>query len=167
LLDLAAATGELSGLAIAGKKPYDLATGLLRALRSAKPTVVVLEDMHWADEATLDVLRLLSRRLEQAAVLLVVSYRDDQLGRSHPLRIVLGDLPSGGLVSRVAVGALSRQAVEVLARPAGLDAAKLHRQTGGKSVLRDRGSRLGRQADTAHGHGRGLGQGGQLEHASA
>jgi DNA-binding CsgD family transcriptional regulator/tetratricopeptide (TPR) repeat protein len=131
LLDLAAATSELRGLTRPGAKPFDLAAGLLRALDRGTPTVVVLEDMHWADEATLDVVRLLARRLERAAVLLVLSYRDDQLDRSHPLRVVLGDLPAGGLVVRVTVGALSRAAVTDLARPAGLDAAKLHQQTGG------------------------------------
>jgi DNA-binding CsgD family transcriptional regulator len=131
LLDLAEATAERGGLAISGNKPYDLASSLLKALKSAKPTIVVIEDLHWADEATLDVLRLLSRRLEQAAVLLVVSYRDDQLGRSHPLRVVLGELPKGGLVSRITVGALSREAVESLAKPTGIDPAKLHQQTGG------------------------------------
>jgi DNA-binding CsgD family transcriptional regulator len=131
LLDLAAATSELRGLTRPGAKPFDLAAGLLRALDPGTPTVVVLEDMHWADEATLDVVRLLARRLPQAAVLLVLSYRDDQLDRSHPLRVVLGDLPAGGLVARVTVGALSLAAVTELAGPAGLDAAKLHRQTGG------------------------------------
>jgi DNA-binding CsgD family transcriptional regulator/tetratricopeptide (TPR) repeat protein len=131
LLDLAASLADLSDLAVAAIKPYDLAAGLLRALRTRPPAVVVLEDMHWADEATLDVARLLLRRLAQVAALLVLSYRDDELGRSHPLRIVLGDLPKDGLVSRVAVGGLSRAAVEVLARPAGLDAARLHQQTAG------------------------------------
>ncbi len=58
------------------------------------PSIVVLEDLHWADEATLDVLRLLARRIETLPVLLVATYRDDELDPSHPLRILLGELTS-------------------------------------------------------------------------
>jgi predicted ATPase len=50
----------------------------------------------WADEATLDVLRLLARRVDTVPGLVLVSYRDDELGRDHPLRIVLGECPSVG-----------------------------------------------------------------------
>jgi DNA-binding CsgD family transcriptional regulator/tetratricopeptide (TPR) repeat protein len=64
-------------------------------------------------------------------VLLVASYRDDELDRSHPLRVVLGDLPSRGAVDRVRVPPLSREAVEVLAEPYGLDPDELYRRTDG------------------------------------
>ncbi len=131
LLDLAESCEELAELASAGARPADVAAGLLAALTPGPPTVLVLEDVHWADEATLDVVRLLARRLDQAPMLLALSYRDDQLGRSHPLRIVLGDLPKCGPVTRVTVGALSAEAVGLLARPAGIDGAELHQRTGG------------------------------------
>ena len=55
-------------------------------------TMLVLEDVHWADEATLDVLRLLARRIETLPALVLATYRDDELDRAHPLRIVLGEL---------------------------------------------------------------------------
>lgn len=54
--------GELEELVAAGARPYEVAAGIVRELRRRAPTVVVLEDVHWADGATLDVLRLLGRR---------------------------------------------------------------------------------------------------------
>ncbi len=132
MLDIAEqAGGELAALVTAGAGPFDVLAVLLPALRASAPTVLVLEDMHWADEASLDVVRLLARRIDQVAVLLVVSYRDDQLGRSHPLRVVLGDMPRDGLVTRVSVGGLSRAAIAQLAAPLRIDAAQLFDRTGG------------------------------------
>jgi len=81
------------------------------------PTLLVIEDAHWADDATLDLLRFLGRRIDRAACLLVISYRDDELASAHPLRRVLGDLPAG-LVTRVALPRLTAPAVELLARSA-------------------------------------------------
>ena len=55
---------------------------------SRRPIVAVFEDVHWADEATLDLLRFLGRRIARTAALLVLTYRDDELGPRHPLRTV-------------------------------------------------------------------------------
>ncbi len=126
--------GEIGG-AVAARvgedaRPYDVATALLHEL-AAGPSVLVFEDVHWADEATLDVIRLAGRRAGEVPVLLVLSYRDDGLDRSHPLRIVLGDLPGSDLVTRLALAGLSPRAVAELAGPAGVDAAELHRSTAG------------------------------------
>jgi DNA-binding CsgD family transcriptional regulator/tetratricopeptide (TPR) repeat protein len=96
--------------------------------------VVVVEDAHWADEATLDLLVFLGRRLERTAVMLVVTYRDDELGADHPLRGVLGALPQG-LVHRVQLRSLSVAAVAELARRAGRPAAGLREVTGGNPLL--------------------------------
>ena len=100
-------------------KPHAVADWLLEELASAAPAVVVLEDVHWADEATLDVLRIVGRRIDSVPAVLVASYRDDELDRSHPLRPVLGELPSRGLVSRLPVSCLSDEAVVTLAAPGG------------------------------------------------
>jgi predicted ATPase len=54
---------------------------------------LVLEDLHWADEATLDVIRLLARRVESVPALIVASFRDDELDYASQLRVVLGELP--------------------------------------------------------------------------
>jgi hypothetical protein len=63
--------------------------------------LLALEDLHWADEASLDVLSLLARRLDGVPVLMVVTYRDDELGATHPLRIVLGELATNDVVTRM------------------------------------------------------------------
>jgi DNA-binding CsgD family transcriptional regulator/tetratricopeptide (TPR) repeat protein len=90
-----------------------------------------VDDLHWADEATLDVLRLLARRIESIGSVVLASYRDDELGREHPLRIVIGDLATVAGVDRLSVSPLSAGAVQELARPHGLDAVELYRTTGG------------------------------------
>src|SRR5215469_536256 len=132
VLDLAVMIGgEVAARAADGARPFDVAAALLRELRSAGPSVLVLEDVHWADEATLDVVRLAGRRVADVPVLLVLSWRDDELGPSHPLRIVLGDLPGSDLVTRLELAGLSPQAVAELAGPAGVDAGELHRWTAG------------------------------------
>jgi DNA-binding CsgD family transcriptional regulator/tetratricopeptide (TPR) repeat protein len=96
--------------------------------------VVVVEDAHWADEATLDLLVFLGRRLERAPALLVVTYRDDELGADHPLRGVLSALPRG-VVHRVRPQPLSETAVAELAWRAGRPATGLRALTGGNPLL--------------------------------
>jgi predicted ATPase len=76
---------------------------LVADLASArKPPLVVLEDLHWADDATLDLLRFLARRVEGTRALIVATYRDDEVGDRHPLRVVLGDLATSTLRGAVA-----------------------------------------------------------------
>src|SRR5205814_2335717 len=96
-----------------------------------KPTVLVLEDLHWADESTLDLLRLLGRRVEGLDAPVLVTYRDDELGPAHPLRIVLGDLESTADTLRLRLPSLSAEAVGELAQPHGADAADLYAKTAG------------------------------------
>lgn len=94
------------------------------------PVAMVVEDAHWADEATLDLLRFLGRRIHQLPAVLVVSYRDDEVGLSHPLRAVIGDLPAKS-VRRVRLMPLSSQAVESLALAAGKSATGWYELTAG------------------------------------
>jgi len=124
--------GELASLVAGGAKPHEVAAALLAELGAPKGTVLVLEDLHWADEATLDVVKLLARRVEQAPVLVLASYRDDELERTHPLRIVLGELATSPAVTRVPVERLSQAAVAQLAElHAAIDPEDLFRQTAG------------------------------------
>lgn len=95
------------------------------------PALVVFEDVHWADEATLDLLTFLGRRIGSTRALLVATYRDDEVGPSHPLRVVLGTLATNADVRRMGVSPLSERAVGELVADSGLDPAELHRQTGG------------------------------------
>ncbi len=121
--------GELADVLSRGVMPHEVAAVLAREVRS--PTLFVLEDVHWADEATLDLLRLLARRIASMPILIVASYRDDELDRAHPLRIVLGELATSSSVQRVRVEALSAEAVAQLAAPHAVDADELYRKTAG------------------------------------
>lgn len=94
-------------------------------------SVCIVEDVHWADGATLDLLRFLSRRIASLPVLLVMSYRDDEIGAQHPLAVLLGDLATSAAVSRIGLQPLSEAAVAELSAGTGTNAAALHRLTGG------------------------------------
>jgi len=106
-------------------------TALMQDLRTSSPTILVLEDVQWADEATLDVVKLLARRVESVPALVVATYRDDELDRVHPLRRVLGALATSGAVGRLQLAPLSPDAVEVMAQPYDLDSVELYKRTGG------------------------------------
>ncbi|MGH7778018.1 MAG: ATP-binding protein, partial [Candidatus Dormibacterales bacterium] len=123
--------GELARLVSAGARPYEVGAELLRALARRGPTLVVLEDLHWADEATLDLVRIIGRRIEGAPALLVLTYRDDELERGHPWRAVLGDLAGAGPIARIHVSCLSASAVGRMSEPHGIDPDALFRITGG------------------------------------
>jgi len=132
LLDIARVTGgELGDLVDAGGKPHDVAGALIDELESPAPTVVVIEDVHWADKATLDVVRLVARRVQAVKALFVMSYREEQLHRGHPLRIVLGELAGIRPVTRIELTGLSREAVATLAQRSTIDADELYVRTGG------------------------------------
>src|SRR5262245_26042404 len=64
----------------------ELLLGVLERIAEARPLMFVIEDLHWADRSTLDLVALLVRALRAGSVLLVVSFRTDELHRSHPLR---------------------------------------------------------------------------------
>lgn len=93
-----------------------------------EPTLVVLEDAHWADEATLDLLLYLGRRLERTNTLLVATYRDDELGVDHRLRVVLAEVDE---TRRISLRPLSVEGVRTLAAGSPFDPVELHRLTGG------------------------------------
>jgi predicted ATPase len=88
-VDIAGAVGgELASL-VAAARPQEVMVTLLDALRGQGPTVLVLEDLHRADEATLDVLTLLAARIRLVPALVLASYRDDELG-GNPFFIAIG-----------------------------------------------------------------------------
>jgi ATP/maltotriose-dependent transcriptional regulator MalT len=132
LVEVAESVGEeLEGLVNEAARPQELAAALFRNLAGSSGTVLVLEDVHWADEATLDVLKLVARRIETTPTLVLVTYRDDELDRAHPLRIVLGETATSHAVGRIDVPRLSPGAVARLAEPAGVDPEELYRTTSG------------------------------------
>ena len=130
LLDVAETIGgQFERAVAAAERPYEVATALLRELRRRAPTVLVLEDLHWADEATIDVLALVGARIATAPALVLASYRDDELDRTHRLRVVLGEVVR--TPGRITVDPLSKAAVAELAAPHHVDAEELYARTGG------------------------------------
>jgi predicted ATPase len=105
----------------------------VRAALATEPTVWLVEDLHWADAATLDLIRYLARRGEGNPVLLLLTFRDDELGADHPLRVLLGELATARGVHRVGVPPLSRAAVAELARGSDVDLDTLCERTGGNA----------------------------------
>jgi DNA-binding CsgD family transcriptional regulator/tetratricopeptide (TPR) repeat protein len=132
VVDIAEQTGgELAELVGRGAVPYEVAVALGRVLEHGAPSILVLEDVHAADEATLDVLRLLAARLDGFPALVIVTYRDVGLDRWHPLRLVLGEVASVAPVERLRLVPLSQDAVTQLAASRAVAADELYRKTSG------------------------------------
>jgi DNA-binding CsgD family transcriptional regulator/tetratricopeptide (TPR) repeat protein len=108
----------------------DLLSGSHHRLR----TVLILEDAHWADQATLDWLSFVGRRIDRLPVLLIVTFRDDEVGAGHPLRRTLASFPNTA-VQRISVPPLSRACVAKQAELAGHDPDAIYRLTGGNPLL--------------------------------
>ena len=96
------------------------------------PTVLVMEDLHWADDATLDLLRFLGRRVSVTPSVVVATYRSDEIA-DHPLQLVLGDLATTPAAHHVEVPPLTRDGVEAMTAGVALDADRVHRITGGNA----------------------------------
>jgi len=108
-----------------------LFTRFLQALsRHDKPVLIVFEDIHWADEATLDFIKFLGRRIAHIPCLFILTYRDNDIDPHHPLRHVMGQLPADGC-TRLQLQPLSRQAVVQLAHERGYDGEEVYSITGG------------------------------------
>ena len=120
----------------AGGGPHEVVAALLGDDEAARPSVLVLEDVHWADEATLDVIRLLASKVERRRVLAIATFRDTELDRTHPLRIVAGEVVAKPAVTRLPVEPLSEEAVAVLAESAGLPRSSTARRRETRSSSR-------------------------------
>lgn len=112
--------GEVSDL-IADGAPVHRIVGPLVAVLTETPHVVVVDDLQWADEATLDLLRLLVVRIGGTRSLVIGTHREDGVGLDHPLRRLLGDVARSPHASRMLLGPLSRDGVAALVADRGLD----------------------------------------------
>ena len=123
--------GELSALLNLGADRQVIYSACLTELQK-RSTIVAFEDIHWADEATLDLIKFLSRRIQRTPSLFILTYRDDELSAGNPLRLVLGDLPRG-VTKRLQLLPLSHSAVFALAKAEGQaeQANELFDTTGG------------------------------------
>ena len=106
-------TGQLPELLHSDADQQSIFSACLIEMQQS-PGIVVFEDIHWADEATLDLIKFLGRRIQLTKSLLILTYRDDELSAAHPLRLVLGDLPRSVTI-RLALLPLSQVSVLELA----------------------------------------------------
>lgn len=102
--------------------------------RNRTPTVMVLEDVQWADEVTVELLTFLGRRLHSLPMLVVLTFRESELSPTHPLHTLLAGLPSER-TSYLALPPLSPDATAVLARRAGATMPGLYQVTGGNPLF--------------------------------
>ncbi len=122
---------SLASLVRHGARFADVLAGMVELLADRRtPKVLVVEDVHWADGATLDLLRYLARRIERTRALLVITWRDEDLAADHGLRAVLAGLGARS-TWRETLQPLSPAAVAAWARQAGRNADGLHQTTGG------------------------------------
>jgi DNA-binding NarL/FixJ family response regulator len=120
--------GDLAGLA--QQQLFGAVLGMLAELAAARPVLLILEDLHWADRSTRDLVTFLSRVLHRERVAVVGTYRTDDLHRRHPLRAVVAELLRLPSVAAIELGPLSyadmAEHLSALAQ-APLEAAVLHR----------------------------------------
>src|SRR5689334_15572259 len=73
----------------AGGTRSDVLSAAFALVEASGPLVTVIEDVHWADEATLDAVRFIARRIAQARTVVVLTYRDDEVVDAHPAQVLL------------------------------------------------------------------------------
>jgi DNA-binding CsgD family transcriptional regulator len=138
-----------------GAARHEVFARLSSVLRQcSRPHLLVIEDAHWADEATLDLVRYLARRVHQMRALVLVTYRAEEAAADHPLRVLLGDVATSVGLRRADLSPLSAAGVRTLVEAASgghtpeaattsptattpatvesqVDSEQLHRVTGG------------------------------------
>ena len=119
--DLAPSVGPRLAEALRAGERDEVMDALLEELQHPPPSTLVVEDVHWADEATVDTLRFLVRRIGRLPVVLLLSYRDDELSSDHPLTQLLGDASHADQVHHLSPQRLSEPAVRELIADSLLD----------------------------------------------
>lgn len=115
-----------------GDQPLDIFAAVFDELLN-EPTVLVLDDLHWADQATVDLLRFALRRVSRTPSLVIGTVRDEEVGPTSPMRSLLGDVARSPHAAKVALPPLSMAAVANLVGERSVDAEWLHRVTGGNA----------------------------------
>lgn len=108
LAESGAPAAGIGGAAAAQSVLFEHVLCVLQRLGERSPVILVLEDLHWSDPSTRDLLVFLARNLRRARVVLIGTYRLDDLHRRHPLRPVLGELERGGHIRPIEVRPLTR-----------------------------------------------------------
>ena len=122
---------ELRARLEAGATRSDVLGAIYALVDDTAPLVMVIEDLHWADEATLDAVRFIARRIAQARCVLILTYRDDEVTGGHPAQILLGELGTNRSASRLPLPPLTLDGVRVLLDGTGLDPATVLETTAG------------------------------------
>lgn len=133
LYDIArAAGGDSTAVIASGAARHELFTAFLDALASPpRPVIAVIEDVQWADDATRDLLVYLLRRVADTRAVVVVTYRDDEVGSDHPLRSVLRHVTTVPAARRVVLERLSVPGIAELAAGHEVDPAHVYEVTAG------------------------------------
>jgi len=124
--DLTAAVGPRLAQALQSGERDQVMDALLEELQGPPPSTLVIEDVHWADEATVDTLRFLVRRIAQLPVVLLLTYRDDEITRDHALTQLLGDASHAEQVRHLSPQRLTEPAVRTLVAGSSLDADEIY-----------------------------------------
>jgi DNA-binding CsgD family transcriptional regulator len=132
LRDIARASGESFDLGADHIRSFESVLRLLS--NGAKPSLLVIEDVHWADTATLDLIRFLGRRIARVRALILITYRDEEVDARSPVRNLLGEA-SAGNVERMTLAPLSLAAVTRLAAKRGRRGEELFALTAGNPFL--------------------------------
>ncbi|MEE4421402.1 MULTISPECIES: helix-turn-helix transcriptional regulator [Streptomyces] len=119
LPELGETPGENHGEEIGRARLFELTARLLERLAAERTLVIVIEDLHWADRSTRELLAYLLRALHDAGVLLVATYRSDDIHRRHPLRPFLAEIDRMRTVRRVELDRFNRE--EVRSQLAGIN----------------------------------------------
>jgi tetratricopeptide (TPR) repeat protein len=107
--EAAAGAAGATGAGQAGQgRLFALLLGVVERLAARVPLLWIMEDLHWADRSTRDLLAFLATYLRSGPVMLVLTFRSDELDRRHPLRGLLGELARNRRVVRLELGRFSR-----------------------------------------------------------
>ena len=106
----------------------------LNEINQKEPNIIVIEDVHWADESTFDFIKFLAKRINKYKSLLIITYRSDEIGSTHPLRLTFSNIPSKYL-RRFELPPLSKHAVKMLANSFGRKDDSIFTKTGGNPFL--------------------------------
>lgn len=109
-------------------------SNFIKEIQANEPNIIVIEDTHWADESTLDLLKFLGRRINKLKTLLIFTYRDDEIKSDHPLKLALSTFQSSS-IKRIKLTPLSENAVNTLALKYGKNDSELYAKTSGNPLL--------------------------------
>lgn len=132
--DMAREERSLAGPVDTADRPRLLEALLALLSVPNRPSIMIIEDTHWADEATLDVIKYVGRRIARTNAVLILTYRDGDVDHDHPLRGVIGDIPAQDII-RIQLQGLTHAGVTSMLADTGLDPSDVFDATRGNPFL--------------------------------